>query len=161
MARVEDAGAIAEVHVASWRGAYEGLLSVSLLAAHTVERRAAVWRAELAKSNQMTWLALDAGSVVGFASVGRARDPDLRGQVGELYAIYVSPPAWDQAVGHVRPEKAVSQLGSKYRDAVLWVLDSNARARRFYKRHGWLPGGTVKQEQLGEATTDRTAASRR
>jgi GNAT superfamily N-acetyltransferase len=75
----------------------------------------------------------------------------LSERVGELYAIYVAPAAWDKAVGHALHEVAVEELGSEYDEAVLWVLDGNARARRFYERHGWVPDGGIKQEQRGTA----------
>ena len=42
-----------------------------------------------------------------------------------------------------------------YRDAVLWVLDDNPRARRFYEREGWaLDGRTKREEFLGVAITE-------
>ena len=36
----------------------------------------------------------------------------------------------------------LTELG--YRQATLWVLDSNARARRFYAAAGFQPDGAVK-----------------
>ena len=37
-----------------------------------------------------------------------------------------------------------------HRDAILWVLDDNPRARRFYEREGWtLDGGRKEQDHLG------------
>jgi RimJ/RimL family protein N-acetyltransferase len=35
----------------------------------------------------------------------------------------------------------LAQFG--YVEATLWVLDANARARRFYERAGWAPDGAV------------------
>lgn len=40
----EDALAIAEVHVSSWRTTYRGLLPDSVLAAQSVEHRELAWR---------------------------------------------------------------------------------------------------------------------
>lgn len=40
----EDARAIAEVHVSSWRTTYRGLLPESVLAAQSVEQRESGWR---------------------------------------------------------------------------------------------------------------------
>jgi ribosomal protein S18 acetylase RimI-like enzyme len=34
-----------------------------------------------------------------------------------------------------------------YRAAVLWVLESNARARRFYEIAGWRSDGTIQTER--------------
>ena len=43
-----DAQAIAEVHVASWQGAYRGLLPDALLDGQSVERRAQWWTQAIA-----------------------------------------------------------------------------------------------------------------
>ena len=42
-----------------------------------------------------------------------------------------------------------------YRDAILYVLEDNPRARRFYEREGWaLDGGTKRDEFLGVEVTE-------
>ena len=38
--------------------------------------------------------------------------------------------------------------------ATLWVLEGNARARRFYEREGWALDGTVKSEPREDFTMD-------
>jgi GNAT superfamily N-acetyltransferase len=68
----------------------------------------------------------------------------LAGEVGEVYAIYVAPDWWSTGTGRLLMEAAVaSLLSAGYRRAVLWVLDTNARARRFYERAGWAPDGAA------------------
>jgi hypothetical protein len=37
--------------------------------------------------------------------------------------------------------------------AVLWVLEGNARARRFYERGGWAADGTTRDEPMGGEMT--------
>lgn len=50
-----------------------------------------------------------------------------------------------------RGETAVDSLRALgMRGAILWVLESNARARRFYERAGWRPDGGTKIESRGE-----------
>lgn len=44
VATVEDANAVATVHVRSWQSAYRGLIPDAYLDALSVERRTAVWR---------------------------------------------------------------------------------------------------------------------
>jgi GNAT superfamily N-acetyltransferase len=81
-----------------------------------------------------TYVAEDEGRVVGFASVGPSRDQQ---GVGELYAIYVEPDAWSTGAGRELIVAAEDALARSYRDAHLWVLEENARARRFYELAGW------------------------
>lgn len=32
--------------------------------------------------------------------------------------------------------------------AILWVLDGNERAQRFYRKHGWYPDGVTREDVL-------------
>ena len=43
---------------------------------------------------------------------------------------------------------ALAQRG--FREATLWVLDTNERARRFYETDGWRLDGTDKRDAIGE-----------
>jgi len=44
---------------------------------------------------------------------------------------------------------ALSKLAAgEYETAALWVLESNARARRFYTRAFWTADGSAKQEDI-------------
>lgn len=152
-ARVEDADGIAEVHVASWRGAYEGLVPQELLDGQSVERRSEAWRQMLASGDRMTLVAVDetTDEVVGFIDVGASRDDDVDATVGELRAIYLRPTAWDRGVGRQLHDAGMELLRPGFAEATLWVLDSNARARAFYEKHGWHADGATKQDDRGDA----------
>jgi ribosomal protein S18 acetylase RimI-like enzyme len=66
----------------------------------------------------------------------------LAGQVGEVYALYVAPEWWSTGTGRSLMSRAVAALtDAGYERAVLWVLEANARARRFYERAGWACDG--------------------
>lgn len=129
-----DAEAVARVHVRTWQAAYAHVLPSERLAELSVERRAAQWR---------EWPPLVAevdGTVVGFVSVGPSRDSDAS---GELFAIYVDPDHWGTGAGRdliTAGERCLRELG--HVDAILWVLEDNPRARRFYERAGWHHDGT-------------------
>lgn len=90
-------------------------------------------------------VATDDGRVVGFATFGPARPEDAR--VGELYAIYVDPDRWGAGYGRAliaAAERGLREAG--YAQAVLWVLASNARSRRFYEIAGWAADGATRTE---------------
>jgi GNAT superfamily N-acetyltransferase len=60
-----------------------------------------------------------------------------------LEAMYVLPAAWGRGLADELHAAAVDQLRAHgAMRARLWVLELNARARRFYERHGWRPDGT-------------------
>jgi ribosomal protein S18 acetylase RimI-like enzyme len=64
------------------------------------------------------------------------------GEVGELYALYVTPAWWSAGAGRALMGSVLSALAAGgYRRVVLWVLADNARARRFYERAGFAADG--------------------
>ena len=144
-ARAEDAGPLALCHLACWREAYTGMVDPDRLGAllAAVDARTERWRSILG-GDHGTLLAEDRGEVVGFVSVGPARDEELD-LTTELYAIYGRQAYWGRGLGH---RLIMAALGDA--DSFLWVFRENARARGFYARHGYRPDGVEKvEEHLG------------
>ncbi len=72
-------------------------------------------------------------------------------RAGEIYAIYLEAQAAGTGIGRALLSHATSDLlaqGCKV--AVLWVLESNARARRFYELAGWKPDGATKEDRRAD-----------
>lgn len=139
----EDAEAIAEVDVASWRAAYRDLMPAGYLAALDVAQKAEGWRRGIerdAAQGKRTLVVEAQGAVAGFSVVG----PDDEAGFGLLWLMYVGPAHWGN--GAARPlmdgsVAALLELG--HREARLWVLEANTRARRFYERCGWNKDGAT------------------
>lgn len=144
-ARIEDARAIAEVHVASWRTTYKGIFSDALLDSLSVDKREQSWRETLAMSerNSVTLVACNLdGSIVGFISGGAERTGRL-GYEGELYAIYLIQLAQRQGLGTLLVQHFVRELRARcFGSMAVWVLAANP-FRKFYEALG----GTVVAEQ--------------
>ena len=102
-ARVDDADAIAAVHVRAWQDTYRGAMPDDFLDGMSIEERALRWRDGLSAGadDRATLVAVD----------------------------------------------ALVQRGCT--EAYLWVVQANARARRFYEREGWAPDGVVKDSTFG------------
>jgi RimJ/RimL family protein N-acetyltransferase len=152
-ARIGDAPRIALVHVRSWQAAYRGLLPQEFLDGLDPAQRADVWERNMAEAEgpRSGLVVIDAGqSLLGFAAFGPARDEDQDpGQTGEVRAIYLSPGAWGKGWGGSSLAAAVTGLtGTGFSQAVLWVLDTNERARRFYQAAGWSLDGTAKRDTI-------------
>jgi RimJ/RimL family protein N-acetyltransferase len=155
-ARPSDAHAMAVVHVASWRAAYLGLVPASVLNELSVLERTASWARILTDGESRgsrAWVALIGGRILGFVSAGPTRDADdHRGQVGEVYAIYLEPTAWGHGLGGELLRTAEDDLCERgYRMATIWVLAGNARARRFYEQCGYSADGGRQNEEVGPA----------
>jgi GNAT superfamily N-acetyltransferase len=155
-ALADDALGVATVHVRSWQAAYRGLLPDTYLDQLDIDARRAAWARTIAEADWPrtgTLVATEAnGNVVGFAHVGPARDDDLDPLlVGELASIYLLPQVWGSGVGRRLMLAAVNVLrDAGFGSAILWVLDGNDRAQRFYEIGGWQLDGAAKDIVIAE-----------
>jgi ribosomal protein S18 acetylase RimI-like enzyme len=133
----EDARAIAEVQVETWRAAYVGVIPQEVLDGLGVDDRARAWSHWLSIETSAQFVAERSGAVVGFVSAGPCRHED---GTAEVYAIYVRPDDWGTGCGWALMDAAVAWLADRWPEAILWVAEENPRARDFYERYGWIAG---------------------
>jgi len=89
--------------------------------------------------------------VVGWLGYGPSRDdppadpsPGAAGPVGEIYGIYVHPDHWRAGAGTALMAEGEAGLAAAgFGEAMLWVLENNSGARRFYERLGWRHDGST------------------
>jgi GNAT superfamily N-acetyltransferase len=148
---MEDVPEIAPVHLRSWQTAYRGLLPQAYLDGLDPSQRIGQWERIVSAAGRSpggTMAAYAGGSIAGFVSYGLARDDDVApGRAGKIYAIYLVPTAWDEGIGRQLMKAALDRLGEAgFDQVILWMLDSNARERRFYEASGWLADGAAKQD---------------
>lgn len=138
----------------AWQVAYRGQLPDDFLDALSseIEQRTAFWERAIRGASarrQHQLVALDGERVVGFVTFG-PHEPVEDPNVGELYAIYLDPAYWGRGYGRALFSAAERGLKADgYAAATLWVLETNARARRFYEIAGWVADGGTKTEQRG------------
>jgi ribosomal protein S18 acetylase RimI-like enzyme len=151
-ATTDDAAAIALVHARSWQDAYAHVFPAERLSQVDLERRTENWQSWLRQPGSHTFLAILGGEIVGFVNGGPGRDDDLDAtRVGELFAIYVSPDRWGSGAGRALMTAHLERLRtSGFSEAILWVLDDNPRARRFYEAAGWATDGATKEDEFLE-----------
>ena len=141
-----DAHAIATVAVRSWRAAYRGLLPDDVLAGLSIPDREQLWSEVLTTRPPHTRVVVATieDTVVGFAATGPPLVPADRADptLGDLYALYLAPHVWRRGIGTRLHAAALDRIRScGFTHAGLWVLDTNERALRFYRHHGWTDTG--------------------
>ncbi|MGU3329002.1 N-acetyltransferase family protein [Methylobacterium mesophilicum] len=149
---LDDAQAIAAIHVAAWRETYAGLLPAGMIAAQTVERRFAMWTRILGDpaSGTAVEVAEEGAGLVGFGSCGAQRSAELAadGFGGEVGAVYVLRSAQRRGTGTALMAALAARLNQAgHRAASLWVLSENLSARRFYERLGGVAVGARKEHR--------------
>jgi GNAT superfamily N-acetyltransferase len=160
-AEPDDAMAVARVHVRSWQAAYKTLLPDDYLSQLRPEDRAR--RYDFANPDPLkprTIVADEDGSIHGFVTTAPSRDADLP-DCGELYALYVDPEKWDRGLGVALVSAARAELVRLgFRDAVLWVLEGNKRAERFYRIDQWAPDGLRRTDSVWGITVNEVRYQR-
>jgi ribosomal protein S18 acetylase RimI-like enzyme len=89
-------------------------------------------------------------TVVGYAAFGPEQGLDGRPRTArggprpaqsltaELYALYVAPAYWSTGAGRALMGRVLEEAQAEgYPRILLWVLEQNAQARRFYERAGF------------------------
>lgn len=137
-ANLEDARAVAEIHVATWRDAYTGIVPTEHFATKTVESREAMWRETITKGSPKLYVAKISEVVVGWVSFGASRNKGATKHDAEIWAIYVASSHWSKGVGKALWLKARSLVEDQgYKRISVWVLADNNRAIQFYHKIGF------------------------
>ena len=159
-----DAVQIAAVRRDSWFAAYEGIIAGTIIDRVTAPDGGARVRQSFRTRPWQRMIAAVAGprkpaaagepspTVVGYASFGPEQDvlgspwphrlsaAGTEGRAAELYALYVHPAWWSTGTGRALMDQVLARVSAAgYRCITLWVLQDNARARRFYERAGFAP----------------------
>ena len=162
-ASAADAAQIAAVVRDSWFAAYDGIIVPALIDQATAPDGGArirqsfqlrPWQRMIAAVARGQAPADDTAGIIGYASFGPERDVldtpwpypltpgGSDGQVAELYALYVHPAWWSTGTGRALMDHVLARVcAAGYACITLWVLEANARARRFYLRAGFAPDG--------------------
>ncbi len=135
----EDAASMARVHVDSWRSTYAGIVPAEYLAGLSYPNRESLWKELLTTDRPgASYFVAEAedGDIVGFASAGPERESDGTYR-GELYAIYILEEYQRMGLGR-RLFSCVTRrlLPDGFNSMLLWVLEDNRPACRFYESLG-------------------------
>lgn len=149
-ATVADAVEIARVQTSSWQTSYRGILPDSILDTMDTARRATLRREILLDGDALNLVAYDTThrELVGFCNAGPSRRQGR--EVGELYEIYIVDRAKRFGLGRDLFDATtawcrVNQMSS----LIIWVLEDNHHARRFYEAMGGREGARVRSSVRG------------
>jgi GNAT superfamily N-acetyltransferase len=149
-ASVADASEITRVQTSSWQTSYRGLLPDSILDTMDTARRASMRREILLDPDALNLVAYDTtfNELVGFCNAGRSRRQGPN--VGELYEIYIVDRAKRFGLGRELFEGTTAWCRAhRMTSLIIWVLEGNAHARRFYEAMGGHQGGRMQSSVRG------------
>jgi GNAT superfamily N-acetyltransferase len=154
-AGASDAEGIAKAHTESWQTSYRGILPDTVLDRIDVGQRVETRRKILRDRSVFQLVAFDLThrDIVGFCDAGPSRRHVPF--AGEVYAIYLMHHAkrhglgqdmWERVREHFRDHGMTSMI--------VWVLDNNHHARRFYEAMGGRPASRLQTRVGGFPVTE-------
>lgn len=148
---IKDAYENALCHTMSWRSAYKGIVPDEYLNNISVEERAEKFRYYINESKEYErYCAVYENKIIGILCIGKSRDED-KPDTGEIVAIYLIEEFWGKGYGRQMMNYATDKLKQMgYNEIILWVLEENSRARRFYEKCGFIFDGTKKEITIGK-----------
>jgi len=128
-----DAHSITCIYIHTWQGTYLGLVPFGYLYSMSLGRLEQGFISELESKKVISYVAEDAGEVVGFVSGGYERQGnDIYN--GEIYALYVLKKHQRQGIGAELVSALANQLNHfGIYSMQVWVLEHNPY-RRFYEK---------------------------
>ncbi|MFZ3219485.1 MAG: GNAT family N-acetyltransferase [Rhodoferax sp.] len=137
-ATLRDAKAIAELHNATVREAFQSAVTDTAIPVMPLDKRQAYWREAIEYAEPQVQVALDDDKIVGFVGFDRSRDKGTPPTMGEIWAIYVAQPYWGKGVGLALWDAAREGLQEEGCTHVsIWVPIANDRALRFHDLAGF------------------------
>jgi GNAT superfamily N-acetyltransferase len=141
-ASVEDADGFVRAHESAWDATIGPIVGRPLAELAQFDERLARYRAgfEAPPPDVGVWVAERDAVIEGIAVRAGA----------ELRDLFVVPDAWGTGVARGLMEAALAAIRTdSHGEAVLWVGEANARARRFYEREGWERTDETRASPLG------------
>ncbi|SFR48218.1 GNAT family N-acetyltransferase [Litoreibacter janthinus] len=147
--RLDDAdlGAVAEVQLHSWRGTYADVLPRDYLGAPMERDIAQRWSAGLTECDLLFGAFDTSGKILGFAATRLGEEPYL----DNLHMLEAARGGGASYLLMAHLADALAALGGH----TLWltVVDTNLRARAFYRRLGGVEGTAGSDQMFGQTVT--------
>ena len=141
----DDPLAISDIYEQSWRNSYRGIVPQTYLDSIPHGR----WAAHVTNDGMHSLVLLEHGQIIGTASVCRSRWAQYPG-CGEIVSIYLLPDAMGKGYGTPLLRACLEALHEMGFDQILlWVLEENTRARRFYEKNGFHCADVYLEDTIG------------
>ena len=141
----DDLFEISNIYESSWKFAYKDIIPQDYLDSIPKGR----WANSITKKGMNNLVLIENGIVLGTASFCESRW-EKYSNYGEMVSIYFLPDYIGKGYGNHLLNKCMEELKSfGYSKLLLWVLEDNSRARRFYEKNGFISSDEYIDDNIG------------
>ena len=124
---------ISNIYESSWKYAYRDIIPQDYLDSIPTGR----WANSINRNGINNLVVIENELIIGTASFCKSRWEQYS-NYGEIVSIYFLPAYMGKGYGQHLLKKCIEELnGLGYDNILLWVLEENQRARRFYEKNGF------------------------
>lgn len=136
---------ISKIYESSWKYAYKGIIPQDYLDGI----KAGQWADNIGKPGLSSLVLTEWGRIIGTASFCKSRWERYSGH-GEIVSIYFLPEYIGRGYGRLLLNKCIEELAQcGFNKVLLWVLEDNTGARKFYEKNGFIYSGEFMDANIG------------
>ncbi len=136
---------ISGVYEKSWKYAYQDIIPQSYLDAIP----AGNWVDFIQNADGKHLIAVENGEIIGAAFCCPSRWNDYK-EFGEIVSLYFLPEYIGKSCGRQMLRRCIEELEMLgFTEILLWVLEENHRARRFYEQNGFILSMERRGDRIG------------
>ena len=136
---------ISNIYEKSWKYAYKGIIPQDYLNSIPKGR----WANNVTQAGLNTLVLIENEMIIGTASFCKSRWEKYN-EYGEIVSIYFLPDYIGKGYGNHLLRKCIEELRSLgFIQLLLWVLEDNVNARRFYEKNGFCCSNEYLNDNIG------------
>jgi len=136
---------ISNIYENSWKFAYKGIIPQDYLDSIPKGR----WANSINKTGMNNLVLIENGIILGTASFCKSRW-EHHNDYGEIVSIYFLPEYMGKGYGGHLLKRCMEELKTfGFNKLLLWVLEDNMRARRFYEKNGFVCSDEYMNDNIG------------
>lgn len=136
---------ISKIYESSWKYAYKGMIPQDYLDSIPMGQ----WANSISKVGMNNLVLIENGMMIGTASFCKSRWEKYR-DYGEIVSIYFLPDYIGKGYGRLLLNRCIEELKQcGFRKVLLWVLEDNHRARKFYEKNGFICSEIFMDDNIG------------
>ena len=141
----DDLFEISNIYESSWKYAYKKIIPQDYLDSIPKGR----WANSINREGMNNLVLIEDGLIVGTASFCKSRW-EQHSDFGEIVSIYLLPDYIGKGYGSHLLKRCIEQLNKfGFTKLLLWVLEDNTRARRFYEKNGFNCSNEYLNDSIG------------
>ncbi len=136
---------ISKIYESSWKYAYKDIIPQEYLNSIPTGQ----WAAHISENGMKSLILTENGMKIGTASFCKSRWEKFN-DFGEIVSIYFLPDYIGKGYGKLLLRKCIDELKRNgFCNVLLWVLEDNHSARKFYEKNGFICSEIFMEDNIG------------